>query len=323
MLVGFVTGLAAVGAVFAAMTAVITVALRRRYPPTGQLVVVDGVALHVVDFGVTASRALPVVVIHGASGNLEEARLGLAGALSGRRTLYVDRPGHGHSSRGGLGAEAPADQARLIAGAMDALGIPRAIVVGHSWGASVAAALAVERPDRVAGLVLVSPATHPWPGGVAWYHHIAKRPFLGRLFTATVALPLGLLLLKPGARAVFMPEPMPDRYVERGRIALTLTPGSFRANSLDIWHFKANVTAMAPRYREIKAPVVVVTGDQDSVVAPWIHTDSLVRDIAGAEKILISGAGHMPHHAHASVIAEAVETVSRRAAAMAADQIPV
>jgi pimeloyl-ACP methyl ester carboxylesterase len=304
----------AVLALPAAVTAAGAASIRLRYPPSGRHVGAGATRLHVVAEGGADDADPPVVVIHGASGNLEEARLALSGAFGARRMLFVDRPGHGHSRRGGRGMEAPAAQAAAIAELMSGLGVDRAVVVGHSWGAAVAAALAVTRPERVAGLVLVAPATHPWPGGVAWYHGIARRPVLGRLFAWTVSLPAGLALLRPGARSVFHPDPMPEGYLDGGRIALTLRPASFRANSLDIYHLKAHLAAMAPRYREITAPTVVITGDADSVVWPSIHAEALAREIAGAELVVLAGAGHMPHHARPEAVAEAVAAVTRRSA---------
>ena len=56
--------------------------------------------------------------------------------------------------------------------------------------------------------------------------------------------------------------------------------------------------------------MVVVTGDTDAVVAPWIHADGLVRDIPGAEKVTIPGAGHMPHHSHPDAVVQAITGAS-------------
>src|SRR5205085_10534491 len=58
-------------------------------------------------------------------------------------------------------------QAALLREALDALEVKRAIIVGYSWSGALATALALAYPERVAGLVLIAPVTHPWPGGVA------------------------------------------------------------------------------------------------------------------------------------------------------------
>ena len=53
---------------------------------------------------------------------------------------------------------------------LERIGITRAIVVGYSWSGALATAYALAYPDSVAGLVLLAPVTHPWPGGVGWYN---------------------------------------------------------------------------------------------------------------------------------------------------------
>jgi len=171
----------------------------------------------------------------------------------------------------------------------------------------------VTRPDKVAGLVFVAPATHPWPGGVTWYYTVSTLPVLGRLFAWTLALPIGALLLRPAAAGVFHPEPMPPAYPEVARIALVLRPETFLANARDVADLKANVTALAPRYPEIAVPTAVVTGDADTVVLPAIHSEGLVRDIAGAELVLLPGAGHMPHHTRPEAVVAAITRVAAAA----------
>ena len=71
----------------------------------------------------------------------------------------------------------------------------RAIVVAHSWSGALATAYALDHPGAVAGLVLLAPVTHPWPGGIAWYYHVVTAPIVGPLFAHTLALPLGKLLI--------------------------------------------------------------------------------------------------------------------------------
>ena len=63
----------------------------------------------------------------------------------------------------------------------------------------------------LAGLVLLAPATHPWPGGVTWYYDLAARPVVGPLFSWTVALPVGEFwmigyLLIRGVRRSALPD---------------------------------------------------------------------------------------------------------------------
>jgi pimeloyl-ACP methyl ester carboxylesterase len=292
--------------------------IEARFPPVGRFESVDGVRLHFVDVpagsGAQARDGLPVLFIHGASGNLNDPMAAFRAALEGkRRMIFVDRPGHGYSERGRGDAAAPARQAALLAGLLDRLGIARAIVVGHSWGGSVAAAMAVERADKVAGLVFVAPATHPWPGGVTWYYSVATTPVLGAAFARTLALPIGKQLVAGALEEVFAPNAEPAGYLERAAIPLALRPDEFIANAEDVAGLKPHVAAMAPRYRDVRAPTVVVTGDSDSVVLASIHAAGLVRDIPGSRLVTLPGVGHMPHHAATGTVVAAIEAVARSA----------
>ncbi|WP_181703047.1 alpha/beta fold hydrolase [Chthonobacter albigriseus] len=317
MILGWLTlGVAGLFGALVGVTAVGNARIGARLAAVGAYAEVDGVSVHYVDRPADAdprNPGLPLVVIHGASGNLHEPRAALDRHLRHRRVIYVDRPGHGHSSRPARRCAAPSVQADVLVGLLDRLGVERAILVGHSWGGAVAAAAAVLHPGRVAGLVFIAPATHPWPGGVTWYYRVAAHRYLGPAFAWTLAYPLGRLLLERAAKGVFDPGPVPERYPREAHIELVLRPRSFVANAEDVADLKENVIALSPRYPEITAPTVIVTGDQDSVVWPSIHSHGLLRDIQGAEMIELPGAGHMPHHTHPQVVVEAVETVSRRA----------
>ncbi len=97
--------------------------------------------------------------------------------LEGRADmLFLDRPGHGFSERGGPQNDYPDGQADAIAALMKKRGIKKAIIVSHSFGGAVAATFALNHADMVAGLVFLSPATHPWPGGIEWYYKRHEGP---------------------------------------------------------------------------------------------------------------------------------------------------
>lgn len=104
----------------------------------------------------------PLVFIHGASGNLRDQMHAFRSKLEGRATLlFLDRPGHGYSERGGPENAWPDGQANAIAHLMEKRGIDRAIIVAHSFGGAIAASFALEHPEKTAGLLFLAPATHP------------------------------------------------------------------------------------------------------------------------------------------------------------------
>jgi pimeloyl-ACP methyl ester carboxylesterase len=256
------------------------------------------------------------VLLHGASGNLEDQRLVLGNRLAAtRRVILIDRPGHGFSDRPGARADAsPARQAALVAQALAGLGVARAIIVGHSWSGALAAAYALDYPDRVAGLLLLAPVTHSWPGGISWYNDIAATPVIAELFARTIVLPLGLCLIGRAVANVFAPQAAPERYVRRAASLLLLRPAEFIANAQDLATLERFVAAQVPHYGAIRAPTVIITGDCDRTVSPKIHARAAAALIPNAKLIELAGIGHMlPHVAPAAIIAAIDELAARRA----------
>ena len=156
-----------------------TVALGWIYPPQGKFVDVPGARLHVVDIGPSAPGELPIVMIAGANSNLETIRKPLGDLLAAKhRVILIDRPGQGWSTRERLEDSTPAIHARMIDQALGKLGIVRAIFVGHSWAGAVLPAISLENPQRVAGLVMISPVTHPWRGEIGTLTDVATMPVI-------------------------------------------------------------------------------------------------------------------------------------------------
>jgi len=303
-------------AAFAAVTAIWVAAIERAHPAVGRLVPVTGGHLHVLDLSSgAAAPGPPIVLLHGASGNLHDLRVAFGETLAkSRRVLLIDRPGHGWSDRPDEIADAaPARQAALVREALDALGIARVIIAGYSWSGALATAFTLAYPERVAGLVLIAPVTHPWPRKTSWYNWIATMPVLGPLFVRTVAVPLGMLLIDSSARSVFTPQDMPDGYVKNIAASLVLRPSTFIANAFDVTQLSGHLVEQSKRYGEIRVPTVIVTGDQDRTVSPNIHAEKIAAMVPGAELVIVPGIGHMVHHLAPDVVIAAVERVAERA----------
>jgi pimeloyl-ACP methyl ester carboxylesterase len=133
MIINVIIGCAVVAVLLAVLTAIGTVTIERQYPPLGRFVDVTGGRMHVLERG--QPDAPVVVLLHGASGNLQDVNAALGTPLAARyRVIMIDRPGHGWSDRpGGDDDTSPARQAALIAQALEKLGVTRAILVGVSW----------------------------------------------------------------------------------------------------------------------------------------------------------------------------------------------
>ncbi|MFS8144821.1 alpha/beta fold hydrolase [Rhizobium sp. BR 249] len=282
------------------------------YPNIGELTDVGGFRMNALHIKRPENADLPALVfIHGASGNLLDQAGAFRAALEGRaEMLFVDRPGHGYSERGGPENAIPSGQADAIATLMEKRGIERAIIVGHSFGGAIAAAFGVRHPEKTAGLLFLAPATHPWPGAIDWYYHVATAPLVGWLFNHVVVVPLGLSRVERGTLNVFRPNSRPSDYIEKTGPSLVLRPRTFRNNAVDFKRLLAYVKEQSPLYSRITAPTVIITGDKDEIVWEHLHSRGLARDIEGSELVTISGVGHKPDYLATDVAIAAMEKIA-------------
>jgi len=295
-------------AILALATQAGAVLAQRAYRPRGKMVEVAGGTLHVVELGPRDATA--VVMLHGASSNLEVMRP-LGERLSQtHRVILVDRPGHGWSTRANSSDSTPEPQARMIAQALDKLGIGKAIVVAHSWSGALALRIALDHPERVAGLVMLAPVAYPWPGGVSQYNYAVTAPVIGPLLAHTVTLPLGLLLADSGARSVFAPQAMPESFVKDSATRLLLRPREFVANAWDLVSLRAAMAEQAPRYCNITVPITIIAGDADKTVSTHIHSEPLARTAKKTKLIVLDGVGHMIQYAAPELVVAEIEAMA-------------
>jgi pimeloyl-ACP methyl ester carboxylesterase len=282
--------------------------IERRYPARGQAIAVDAATINLVDIGAKNAAGPPLLLLHGASSNLEAMRLPLGNLLArGHRVLLADRPGHGWSTRSRLADSTPAIQARMLNEALAKLGIGPVILVVHSWSGALGTRMALDFPARVAGLVMLAPVTHPWRGGVGRFNKIVTMPILGPLVAYTMTLPLGLALLNPGARGVFLPQVMPDDFVDATATPLLLRPREFLANAHDLVTLKQAVIAQVPRYGEIRCPVTVIAGEADRTVFTEIHARAFAKAVPQTRLIVLPDLGHMVQNARPELVAAEVD----------------
>jgi pimeloyl-ACP methyl ester carboxylesterase len=278
--------------------------LEREYPPQGRFVDVTDARLHVVEIGPPDTPGLPIVMIPGASSSLETMRQPLGNRLAQHhRVILIDRPGQGWSTRERVEDFTPDIQAKMIGEALDVLGIRRAIFVGHSWGGALVAALALREPSRVTGAVLLSPVLYPWKGGAGKLNTVATRPLIGPLLAYTAILPVGYFLLDRGVDYVFSPQQPPPHYIQATQVPLVLRPPSYLDNAWDLDTLNASVAAQAPRYSQIKMPVVVVAGDADQVASPKLHAKQFAHNVPQTRLIMLPNVGHMSQVAAPDLIA--------------------
>jgi pimeloyl-ACP methyl ester carboxylesterase len=286
----------------------------REHPPTGRFITVDGVRLHYTERG----EGPPVVLLHGNILSAADFALsGLLDLIAGRhRVIAFDRPGFGYSDRPRGSAWTPAAQANVLRDACAALGIERPIVLGHSYGAVVALELAVNHPEDVSGLVLLSGYYYPTLRADALMTLPGAIPVVGDLINYTVAPLLGAALLPSLFKGMFAPLRVPRRFTRGLPRGLSVRPGQIRAESQDGSTMVPAAAALMPRYRELRLPVAIIAGTQDRVVDVERHAVRLHTEMPQSTLLLVPDVGHMVHYAVPEQITEAIETIADQLASV-------
>jgi pimeloyl-ACP methyl ester carboxylesterase len=298
-----------------ALAALVNVAVARRSerdnPPKGKFVTVHGVRLHYLERG----EGPPVVLLHGNGAMAEDFALsGVIDLVAERhRVIAFDRPGFGHSDRPRGKLWTAHAQAELLHAACEQLGIKRPIVVGHSWGTSVALNMGLEYPKKIAGLVLVSgyymPDARPdvllgvWPA----------IPVLGDVVRYTVSPLIGWLSAHFIFKKLFAPTEVDDRFEKGFPLGLALRPSQIRASAADTAFMIPDAASTAARHGELKMPVIVIAGDGDRIVDTDKQSRRLANDIAQSDFRVVVGAGHMVHYIAPQQISGAIEEISTAA----------
>jgi len=287
-------------------------AIEAAYPPPGEFVTVDGTRIHYLRRG----TGHPVVLIHGSLGSVHDFRFSILDRVAERcQAIAVDRPGHGYSARPPYPLESPTAHARFVHGLVQALGLERPVLVGHSWGGAVALAYALEYPDAAAGLVVLGTVATGWNGTGGLRNLVPAIPLLGGVATHALYLPV---------TAAFWPPPAPtapnaavdgplaaDYHVVADNLALR--PGHFRAEAEDTRHLGAALQAMEPRYGAIRLPVAIVHGEADDKAPLAQHALPLAGAVPGARLVVLPDAGHGVQFNHPDAVLDAIAWVWEQA----------
>ncbi|SNS41893.1 alpha/beta fold hydrolase [Tropicimonas sediminicola] len=281
------------------------------YPPIGRLLPVGGGMVHAL----TTGSGPDVVLLHGASGNLRDFTFDLVGRLARDfRVTAFDRPGLGHSDPLHADGESPAEQAAVLDAAAGMLGLGRAVIVGHSFGGSVAMAWALEHPERVAAVVTLAGATMPWPGDLGPWYRIASTTFGAATVVPLVSGWLPDSYARNSVASIFAPQQPPDGYLEHVGIPLTLRRAAvLRSNVRQVAGLKPHVAAMARRYPGLSVPVEIVHGTADTIVPAAVHAHPMSRLLPTARLTELPGIGHMPHHVAPDATLAAIRSAAVRA----------
>ncbi|MGI8725865.1 MAG: alpha/beta fold hydrolase [Methyloceanibacter sp.] len=197
-------------------------------------------------------------------------------------------------------------QADLLKDALDVVNIKRSVVLGHSWGAAVALAMALNRPNDVRGLVLLSGYYYPTLRADVLLSSPPAIPIIGDLLRFSISPLLGKLLQPLLLKGMFAPLPVPANFSTGSTPNMSLRPGQIRAESQDGVAMIPGAIAMRHRYQELTMPVVIMAGTKDGVVNAK-QPRRLHAQIPHSNLRMVPGVGHMLHYAVPEEVAEAIE----------------
>jgi pimeloyl-ACP methyl ester carboxylesterase len=225
---------------------------------------VNGVHMYVEQYG----EGSPLVLLHGGLLTIELNFASLIPALAGRhRVIGIELQGHGRTAD----IDRPITPAALasdVVGALDALGVDRAHVFGHSMGAAVALELAVEHPGRVRSIVAASASVRP--DGM---HEDLTDP--ARMATSTrLPTPQDFADFKEAYERL---SPHPEQF--------EAFLGRLSASNADLRGWSDEQLA------GITAPTLLIVGDRDFTTVE--HAALMLELIPGAQLAVLPGTTHM------------------------------
>ena len=251
----------------------------------------DGIELH---YRAGGEGEPAFVLLHGFAGSLFTWDAVFDDFAARGQTLAYDRPPFGLSERlvAGDWTEAnpysPDAAVSQLFALLDEQGIERAILVGNSAGGTLALRAALAQPERVAGLILVSPAVMAGGGAPAFVQPLLRSPQLQRLgpLIARALLGQGDTL---ESRAYYDASLVTAEQRARSRLGVQVENWD-RA----LWEFTAASQAsnLTETLAEVTMPVLVVTGENDLVV-PASQSIALGGRLPNAEVVVIPACGHL------------------------------
>ena len=273
---------------------------------TGRTMRLGGASVRVIEH---PGKDPAIVLIHGLPGTAQDFDR-IAALLPGRHTIALDRPGFGYSSGG---YHPVAEQLATIRELIEALGLGRVVLVGHSYGGTLALAYAEQRPQDVRGLVLVDAAAggqHSRAFQRAQSHlvQVLSWPVVQPLADVTFSQLLRTVSAKQADSAAFDPGDVDPAHEQRV-LALNMQHDDLDAYTGEQLHADDAIAAVDERLATVATPAIVIQGAKDRFVEPE-HGRRLAAMLPHAQLVMVSG-GHMAPYVHPAVVAAAVRELAR------------
>jgi hypothetical protein len=257
--------------------------LKRRYGSESlHAVQVDGLAIHYKD---TGPRDAPVILLlHGFGSSLQTWDVWAAALQTRYRVIRLDLPGFGLTGPSPLHDYSEASDLATLTHFVDKLGVSSFSIIGHSMGGKMAWGLAAAAPDRVKALVLMA------PDGFPAAQKIGSKPYAMPSIMGVIKFSLPKFLVRQSIEPAFfdanaLSDSLVDRYYDMLR-----APG-VRAAILE----RSNQTIYTdpvPRLKKIKAPTLLIWGEQDRLI-PSSNAQSYADVLSASQTVLLPQLGHL------------------------------
>ncbi len=251
--------------------------------------IINDSAINFVEIG----QGPPLLLVHGLSGSWPNWLEQLPVFAESHRIIAVDLPGFGHSP---MPAEpiSISGYARTLDALLGALDIDAAAVVGNSMGGFVSAELAINFPQRVERMVLVSAAgisTYNHKGGTRALPGLQRAERVIAAYAGWIAAHSDTVARRPGLRNATLglvtshPSRLPAALAAE-QIRGAGKPGFIQALAANLdYDFR-------DRLAEIACPTLIVWGDNDRVITAR-DADRFAELIPGSRKVVFEDTGHL------------------------------
>jgi pimeloyl-ACP methyl ester carboxylesterase len=287
----------------------------RDNPPRGHFLEANGVRLHYIERG----EGDTVVLLHGNGSMIQDFESsGLIDLVAKRhRVIVFDRPGFGHSDRPRGVVWTPDAQAKVMEAALAQLNVSNTIVLGHSWGASVAVAMALRNPGLVRGLVLASGYYYPTSKFETLALSIPSLPLVGDLLSQTLAPFLSRAMWPIMLSKIFGPRSVPKKFKDFPK-EMALRPSQIRASAAESALMIPDAFTQRHRYVDLKMPVFIIAGDQDGLIDIESQSARLHGEVSQSSFRRIAGNGHMIQQTATDQVMSAIDEVAHATSMLAA-----
>ena len=291
-------GLGLIAHVIAACDRVENYAIQNKFaeknvPAIGTILNVNGLRVHGY---VEGNGSQDIVFIHGAFINLRDwvfATRSLSKFDS--RLIFIDRPGFGYSERdeGKWDAERQADLARSYVKNINGKNL---ILVGHSWGASVAMAWAAKFPEDVKGVVSIAGLNMPFSGVSKLANDTGLLRLAYELYFTSVAKRANSGSIEKFAGRMFQPQDIPTGYLDYVGSDLSRRRSTITANKNDLLIVSQALKQNFATYRRIEMPVEIIHGKEDFLLPFKSQAVAFDEVIPHSRLHILPNVGHMAHH---------------------------